>query len=128
MSKTTHIPDKVDFRWRQHEAEWKTRLAEHAAKAGRSISDHARELLKTAMVADEQTLLDIQLLRQEVANLDRRLARLTIIEAGAKATHENVYQLRDDLLAIVIKLLSDAASLDPQDAETWVQQTFQVQP
>jgi hypothetical protein len=127
MTKTSPVSDKVDFRWRQHEAVWKTRMAVSAAKANRSIGDHARELIKTALVADEQTLLDIQLLRQEIANLDRRLGRLAVIEAGSKAIHENVYQLRDDLLVVVIKLLTDAGCLDQPEAETWVEQTVAIQ-
>jgi hypothetical protein len=126
MPKPTTLSDKVEFRIREHEGDWMRRLAEQAQKAGRSVNDHARELIKIALVAEEQTLMEIQLLRQDIANLERCLSRIPFIEAGGKAIHDHLYQFRDDLLLVAIKLLVDAGHLDPQDAEAWVQETFHI--
>ena len=116
------IVERVEFRWRQHEEEFAQRLAEAARNAGRSPSDHARELMKNALTSSEQLQHSILSLQQELAQLHRKLRELTTIKDGLRTVHENIYQFRDDLATCVVKLLTDAGRMPPDAAKHWVQE------
>ena len=118
---------RVEFRWRQHEEEFAQRLEEAARQAGRSTSDHARELLKNALDNQERLERHLHVLQQEVAQLRQGLRvfaehgeRLLLIDT-------NVYQLRDDLATCTLKILTDAAMLPPEVAEQWVKETLNAE-
>jgi hypothetical protein len=111
---------RVEFRWRQHENEFAERLTAAAQEAGRSISDHARELMKNALTSQEQLEHSIHTLQQEVAQLHHELRELSNIAEAVRMISDNVFILRDDLTSYVIKLLADAGSLDEKTAREWV--------
>jgi hypothetical protein len=116
--------ERVEFRWRQHEEEFAERLADAAREAGRSPSDHARELMKNALTSTEILQHAIQTVQQEVAQLRDQLGELRSIKDGLRTIHENIYQFRDDVATSVAKLLSDAGRITPDTAEKWVRETF----
>lgn len=120
-------PEKIEFRWRQNEKDFARRLAESARKANRSIGDHAREILKTALTADDQVQYSLQLLHQEVGQLHKRLLDLARLQSGLKNLHENLYEFRDDLVTCVAKLLADAGRMEPTAAEEWVRSTLDAE-
>lgn len=120
-------PQKIEFRWRQNEKDFGKRLADSARKADRTVGDHARELLKTALTADEQLQYSLQLLHQEVGQLHKELLDLARLKSGLKVLHENLYEFRDDLATCVAKLLADAGRLEPRAAEQWVRDTLHAE-
>jgi hypothetical protein len=120
MPKPNEHSDKVEFRWRQHETQWRDRLAVAAQQAGRSVGDHARVLLKASMMTQEELSHELHMLREEVSAMSRQLNALPTIVESQKAADENVYELRDALLAITVKLLTDVAQLPPERALEWV--------
>ena len=97
----TDVPQKIEFRWRHHEKDFAERLAESARKADRSIGDHAREIVKTALTADDQLQYSLQLLLQEIGQVHKQLLDLAHVKHGLKALHENLYEFRDDLATCV---------------------------
>lgn len=115
---------RVEFRWRQHEADFVARLEEAAQQSGRTISDQARELLKDALTMSERQEHNLHVLQQEVAQLRLQLRDLRPIKEGLRAVHTNIYLFRDDLATCVAKLLTDAGLLPPDVAEQWVKQTL----
>jgi hypothetical protein len=119
--------DRVEFRWRQHEEHFAERLAESAREAGRSERDHARELLKTALTSTEQFQHAMDSLHREIAQLQEQLRQLLSLKQGLRTVHENIYQLRDDLAAYVVKLLVDAGKVDTEAADTWVRETLNAE-
>jgi hypothetical protein len=121
------IVDRVEFRWRQHEEHFAKLLAESARENGRSESEQARELLKTALGGGDEILHGMESLHKEIAQLRAQLRELAPIKAGLRTIHENVYQLRDDLAQCVAKVLADAGSLDSETAEEWVKQALNAQ-
>lgn len=116
--------DRVEFRWRQHEEEFARRLKQAAYEAGRSQSDHARELLKNALTASDVLQQAIESLQQEVAQLHHQLRLLSTIKKGIRSIHETVYRFRDDTATCIAKLLTDAGRLDAKTAKHWVQETL----
>jgi hypothetical protein len=123
----TAVPQKIEFRWRHNEKDFAERLAESARKADRSIGDHAREIVKTALTADDQLQYSLQLLHQEVGQLHKQLLQLGHIKSGLKSLNENLYEFRDDLATSVAKMLADAGRLEPQAAEEWVRRTLEAE-
>lgn len=121
------MTDRVEFRWRQHEEHFIRLLAESAREAGRSASDQARELLKTALASSDEVLAAVESLHQELAQLREQLRLLEAIKTGLRIVHENIYELRDNFAASVIRLLIDAGRLDPAAAESWVQQNLDAE-
>ena len=111
---------RVEFRWRQHEEEFAERLTESAREAGRSPSDHARELMKNALTSGEQLQHNLHTLHQEVAQLYKQLRELATIKEGLRSVHEDIHRVRDDLATSVAKVLADAGRLNADDAEQWV--------
>jgi len=120
--------ERVEFRWRQHEEQYAELLIESARKAGRSVTDHARELMKTALTSSEQLQHHIYTLEQEVAQVQNQLRsqlrQLTNIEKGIHTVHDNVYQVRDDLATCVVKILSDAGRMQDAAAQRWAKDTL----
>ena len=121
------VPQKIEFRWRHNEKDLARRLAEAARKADRSVGDHARETVKTALTADDQLQYSLELLHREVGQLHTQLLDLARIKKGLKTLHENLYQFRDDLATCVAKMLADAGRLEPQAAEEWVKETLDAE-
>lgn len=118
------IPDRVEFRWRQHEEEFARRLEQSAKDAGRTVSDQARELLKIALTGPDLLQHAVEALQQDMALLIARLDLLVQLKESIRTVHENIYQVRDDLAACVIKILADAGQLDSDEAENWVTETL----
>jgi hypothetical protein len=127
MTKKSEFVSKVDFRWRQHEEDYATRLSESATEAGRSVGDQARELIKNALSRSDLLEHAVETLRQEVAQLFKQLRDLSTIKEGMKTLHENVYESRDDLVTCIVKVLVDAGRLTPQAAEDWAKKTFDAE-
>ncbi len=123
----TDVPQKIEFRWRHHENDFAERLAESARKADRSIGDHAREIVKTALTADDQLRYSLQLLLQEIGQVHKQLLDLAHVKHGLNALHKNLYEFRDDLATCVTKLLAEAGRLDPQAAEEWIRNTLDAE-
>jgi hypothetical protein len=119
--------ERVEFRWRQHEERFARLLAESARESGRSESDQARELLKTALGSSEEMRRALESLQSEIAQVHQQLRQLLPLKAGLRTTHENIYQLRDELATCVAKLLADAGRLDSAEAEEWVRQAFDAE-
>ncbi|MGA2617108.1 MAG: hypothetical protein ABSF26_05815 [Thermoguttaceae bacterium] len=117
-------PDRVEFRWRQHEDEFARLLANAAREAGLSQSDYARELVKKALTAPDELRHAVESLQQEVAQVLFQLRVLSAIKEGVRTVHENIYEFRDDLATSVLKLLTDAGHLDAKAAEKWATKTF----
>jgi phage shock protein A len=126
-ARKTETIERVEFRWRQHETEFARRLEEVAREAGRSPSDHARELMKNALTASERLDHNLHVLQQEVAQLHQQLRELRMIKEGLQAVHANTYQLRDDLATCTVKILADAGMLPPDVAEQWVKDTLNAE-
>jgi plasmid stability protein len=185
MGKSRNHPDKVEFRWRQHEAQWQDRLADAAAQAGRTVGDHAREVLKAALMSEGELSHELHMLREEISGITRILQALTPgqqdrraespeqpgreaddrthqllktslktqteqfqelrrlreqvstmtqhlgvlaeVVGNQRATHENLYQLRDALANVAVKLLTDLGQLTPEQALDWVHTTFDAE-
>ena len=127
MTKTRETIARVEFRWREHEEHFAQQLNESAREAGHSTSNHARKLVKDALTNDEQLRHDLHLIQQEIAQLHLQLRELHKIAAGLRATHEGIYELRDDLANYAIKLLSDAGRLEPETAARWVKETIRAE-
>ena len=118
---------RVEFRWRQNEGDFAARLEEAAQQAGRTTSDHARELMKNALTASERLDHSLHVLQQEVAQLRQQLRELRTLKVGLRAVHANIYQFRDDLATCTAKLLTDAGLLPPEVAEQWVKETLNAE-
>jgi hypothetical protein len=123
-SKSHETIQRVEFRWRQHEEQFAERLADDARQAGRSPSDHARELMKDALNNAERLQHAIHTLQQDFAQLHGRLRELNTIKDGLKTIHDNIYQFRDDLATCVVKLLAEAGRMQPDAATRWIQKTL----
>ena len=123
-SKQRETIERVEFRWRQHEEEFAERLADAAREAGRSPSDHARELMKNALTSADILQHAIHSLQQEMAQLHDQLKQLGSIKDGLRVIHENIYQFRDDLATCVAKLLADAGRVRSDAAEQWVREAL----
>jgi hypothetical protein len=121
------IPDRVEFRWRQHEEEFAARLEQSAKDAGRTVSEQARELIKIVLTGPDVLQHAVESLQQEIAQLQHRFRLLTTINEGIRTVHENVYQVRDDLAACVAKILVDAGRLDAKTAQNWVTKTLDTE-
>ena len=119
-SKNPETAARVEFRWRQHEVQFAERLAESASEAGRSTSDHARELMKTALTGTEELQHNLQNLEQGLAQLHNQLRELVEIKEGLGTIHQNLYEFRDDFATCVAMLLTHAGKLNAADAEQWV--------
>jgi Rad3-related DNA helicase len=127
ISRNSEMPDRIEFRWRQHEKEFIQRLADSARAAGRCPSEQARELLKDALSSSDEIKHAIEALQQEVAQLHHQLRHVAAIKEGVRAVHENIYQFRDDLAACAAKLLAEAGHLDSKAARDWVRHTFNAE-
>lgn len=127
INRRREILDRVEFRWRQHEEEFPRRLAEEAENAGRSQSDHARELLKNALTASDLLQHAIETLHEEVTQLHEQLRVLASIKEGIRTVHENIYEFRDDLASCVTKVLTDAGRLDAKAAANWVRTALKTE-
>ena len=118
------LPYRVEFRFRKHEEDYARRLQQSAKDAGRTVSDQARELIKIALTSPDLLQHAVETLQQDIALLLSRPDPLPIVNDGLRTVHENIYQLRDDIAACVIKVLADAGHLDPETAEDWVLSTL----
>jgi small-conductance mechanosensitive channel len=119
--------ERVEFRWRQHEFDSAQRLEEAAQEAGRSSSDHARELVKNALSASERLEHNLHVLQQEVAQLRQQLRELSTIKEGLRVIDANVYEFRNDLATCTIKILTDAGLLPLEAAQQWVKETLDAE-
>ena len=126
-AKQQETTDRVEFRWRQHEEQFARLLAESARELGRSESDQARELLKTALAGSDEIVHAMEALHGELAQLREQLRQLAPIKAGLRTIHENVYQLRDELATCVAKILTDGGTLDSAEAQKWVKQALDAE-
>ena len=124
MFKKQQLPQKVEFRWRQHEEEWCQRFVESAKAADQSFGDHARELVKKALTVDEELSHDIQRLRDEVAAIPQQLDDLVQLKRAVATIHDTVCQLRNDLATAVPKLLVDAGKMPQDKARWWTRQAL----
>jgi hypothetical protein len=127
MSRIGDHADKVEFRWRQQEEEYRVRLANHAAKAQRSPADHARELLKEALRAEDTLPNELRLLRQEVDAMRDELIAMRRVADIVTRLEEGVYGLQDDIANLAVKLLVDAGQLSLEDAREWASKTFDAE-
>ena len=129
--KNQETAERVEFRFRQHEAEFAERLAESAREAGRPPSDHARELVKTALTSSEELQHHISTLQHEVAQMENQLQKvlqqLAAIEQGIRTVHDNIYQFRDEQATCVVKILADAGRMQSSAAEQWLIDTLHVE-
>jgi hypothetical protein len=128
VKKKNHPSEKVEFRVRHHEKEWLRRLAEEADNAGRSIGDHARELVKRQLSLQDDTLNQINSLQHQLTQVLRKLEALSTVKEGLKRLHENVYELRDDLPTLAVMLLIHLARMTPDQATQSVREHFPIQP
>ena len=97
--------ERVNFRWRPHELEFREILRQKAEQEDQSPSEWARELLK-------QTLKDSG--GQSNSKLTRQMARSIRF---LKTIHE-------DLATMAVMLLAHAGSWDEEDARRWVEEVF----
>lgn len=118
---------RVEFRWRQHEEHFAQQLTESACEAGRSPSDHARELMKHVLTSDEQLQHRLHRIEQELAQVHQQLRQLRTITSAFETLHDGIYELRDDLATYAVKLLTDAGSLEPEAAERWVKEVTRAE-
>ena len=126
-SRAQEIPDRVEFRWREHERPFAELLAAACRKSDRSPSEQARETLKDALTASDRLQHAVESLQEEVAQLHHQLRNLATIKEGVRNVYDNVYELRDDLAACIIKLLTDVGHLDATSAANWVRNTFDAE-
>jgi len=132
---------KVEFRWRRHEVEQRRRLVELAEQAGRSPSEHAREMLKAALTASEELLHSVHMLRQELSQLKLELvgdghppdshsttaghAAGMPKDMGTRLLErldelfEGQLDVREDIATSVVKLLVDVGDVHPEHARNW---------
>jgi predicted nucleic acid-binding Zn-ribbon protein len=118
---------RVEFRWRQHEADFARRLTESARQMGRAPSDHARELMKSALTSNERLEHNLHTIQQELAQLHAEIAELRPLREALPIIHENIYQLRDDLATYVVQLLAEAGRMEPEKAERWVKRVIHAE-
>jgi hypothetical protein len=123
-SNRDETPSRVEFRWRQHEEHFAKLLADAAQSNGRSESEQARELLKTALTSSDEVRQAVELLQKELLQIREQIRQLLPLKAGLRVVHENIYQFRDSLATSVATILVDAAGLDPATAEARVKQIF----
>ena len=125
------IVQRVEFRWRQNEAQFAELLTESAREAGRLHGDHARELMKTALTSSEGLQHHIYTLQHEVGQIQNQLRsmsqQLAAIEQGIRTVHDNIYQFRDEQATCVVKILADAGRMQSSAAEQWVIDTLHVE-
>ena len=132
---------KVEFRWRQHEDEHRQRLVELAEEAGRSTSDHAREMLKAALTTPGELLHSVHLLRQEISQLKLELVGSGQPPQSHPTTDDKVagmqmdmgnrllerlddlgngqLDIREDIATCVVKILVDVGNIDANQARNW---------
>lgn len=129
--KNQETVERVEFRWRQHEIEFAKRLAESAEEAGRPPSDHARELMKTALTSSEELQHHICTLQNDVGQLQSQLQmlsqQLAAVEKGIRTVHDNIYQFRDEQATCVVKILADAGRMQSSAAERWLVDTLHAE-
>ena len=126
MTTNRETATRIEFRLRQHEADYAERLAEGARAAGRCVSDHARELIKTAVTRDEELQHSLYTIQQELAQIHGQLKEMATIGQAVQDVQEDILVIRDDLATCVTKLLTDAGRLDITTAKKWVQQAFRA--
>jgi polyhydroxyalkanoate synthesis regulator phasin len=130
MTNNHDIVARVEFRWRQHEEEFAKLLSDSARKAGRCTSDHARELMKDALTANEQLQQHVFALHKDIAQALNQLQQLSEIKEGVRklsntndgirTLHDNIYGLRDELASYVVKILCDAGKMQATEARKWM--------
>ncbi len=118
---TATLGEKIEFRWKQSDEEWRQRLVDSAAEARRPVNSHARELVKVALVNPQETQFQVQQLRREIEELKKLVDSLG---GGLEAIHENVYEVRDALLTSVAKILLEAGGMDATKAKEWINRVF----
>lgn len=123
-SKNRETAQKIEFRLRQHEELFAQLLAQSARDAGRSIGDQARELVKTALTKDEQLQHFLASVERELAQVTTKLTAVVKLNEGLRTVHENLYQVRDDLVTIAVKVLQDAGRLQAEAATSWVKKAL----
>jgi hypothetical protein len=116
--------DRVEFRWRQHECPFAQRLAEDARAAGRSQSDHARELLKNSLTASDDLQKAIESMHQDVMEIRQQLRHLPAVKEGVRSVHDQFFSFRDSMATCVYRLLIEVGRLSPKAAEQWIRDAF----
>ena len=109
--------EKIEFRWRQNEEEWRDRLVAAAEDADRTVSAQARELVKAALLNPQETQFQLQQIRRELEEVKKLIAPH---DDGLSAIQENIYLLRDALVTAVVKILVEAGDMDAATAKEWV--------
>lgn len=107
ISKSSVDTTRVSFRLSEQAAD---ALGRHAEECGKSHGICARDIVVSALTADDEDRLEIQLIRAELAEIRRELAV--------------VRKLRTDLASAVNILLVHAGKLEPDDAREWVNETL----
>ena len=118
--------DKIEFRFRRHEKQDAIRLADLAKTKKCSTGELARDLVKAGLNKSDRLEYGVETVLEELAQLSKQIRDLTSIKTAVKSAHETVYEVRDDLLTSVLKLLTDAGRLAPPAAEQWVKATFDI--
>ena len=118
--------DKIEFRFRKDERQDAIRLANMAKTKKCTIGELARELVKAGLNKSDRLEYGVETVLQELAQLSKMVRDLASMKTALKATHETVYEVRDDLLTCVVKLLVDVGGLTPAAAEKWVKTTFDI--
>jgi t-SNARE complex subunit (syntaxin) len=125
---TLETTDRVEFRWRLHEAEFARLLAELARKSGRSVADQARELLKDILSRPDVLQQAIESLQHDASQLLQLFQQLQTLVSSLKEAirtlHANVYEFRDDHAAGVEILLAEAGKFTARVAERWVNDNY----
>jgi len=117
--------DRIEFRWRRHEAPFARRLAEEAQAVGQSTCDHARSLLKNALTASDDLQQAVEALHQDVLEIRQQLRHMPAMKEGVRAVHDQFFSFRNDVASCVCKLLIEVGGVSPDAAEQWVRETFQ---
>ena len=126
MTTNRETVTRIEFRLRQHEADYAERLADGARAAGRCVSDHARELIKTALTSNEELMHSLYNIQQELAQIQGQLKEMIAAAHAVQDMQEDILVIRDDLATYATKLLTDAGRLDATTAKKWVQQSFRA--
>ena len=98
---------RVSFRLNEEAA---AALSLYAEERSRSHGMCARDLVVSALLADDKAELEAQLIRNELSDIRRELTTLC--------------KLRADLASAVNLLLVHAGQLDPDKARAWVNETL----
>ena len=118
--------DKIEFRFRKDERQDAIRLANMAKAKKCTIGELARELVKAGLNKSDRLEYGVETVLQELAQLSKQVRELASMKTAVDAAHETVYEVRDDLLTCVVKLLADAGRLTPPKAEQWAKTTFDI--